>query len=227
MKKMFTSMVMAFMLMAVPSQAQVKFGVMGGLNVTNMSLSTATNVTSASGVVQAVEESMKNKAGFFIGPTVNFTLPIVGLGVDVSALYDQRSGESEGETFKSQSIQVPLNVRYGIGLGSIANVFAFVGPQFGFNVGGATSWKGAQDVVKEWKLKDSNLSLNLGIGATVLGHLQAKINYNIAMGKTGEINSVADATTQASSAITAAAGEVLGMTETKANCWQVSIAYIF
>ena len=108
MKKLFT-MVVLLATMAVAAQAQVKFGVKGGLNVTSMKLSK-----------DIVDKS--NQAGFFIGPTVKFTLPVVGLGIDVAALYDQRSAKSDDETIKQQSIQIPLNLRYGIGLGSTASI---------------------------------------------------------------------------------------------------------
>ena len=84
MKKLFAMFVLAagMLLTATTAQAQVNFGVKGGLNVTNMSLSN--DVLDAS-----------NRAGFFFGPTVKFTLPIVGLGVDASALYDERSAKVE------------------------------------------------------------------------------------------------------------------------------------
>ena len=40
MKKIFTMMLVAMaLMMAVPTQAQIKFGLKGGLNVTNMSFS--------------------------------------------------------------------------------------------------------------------------------------------------------------------------------------------
>lgn len=48
-----------------------------------------------------------NRTGFFIGPMAEFTIPIVGLGVDVAALYNQsgakaQSGNEEvSQTFKS------------------------------------------------------------------------------------------------------------------------------
>ena len=66
------------------AKAQGKFGIKGGLNVTSMSLNS--EVFDAS-----------NRTGFFIGPTVKFTLPIVGLGVDASALYDQRESKVKAE----------------------------------------------------------------------------------------------------------------------------------
>jgi len=96
----------------------------------------------------------------------------------------------------------------------VAEIFLFAGPQFGFNVGGK-----AKDLVSDaakWTLKSSNFSANVGLGAMILGHLQAKINYNIALGKTGEIE-VKDAATAAWKTITGA----------KANAWQLSLAYYF
>lgn len=205
MKKVLTLIVMA-VAFAMPSQAQIKFGIQAGLNLTNISDFSLNQA--------GVENAIKNKAGFFVGPTVKFTLPIVGLGVDASALYDQREGKSNGETLKSQSIQIPINVRYGIGIGSLAEIFAFAGPQFGFNVGNKT-----KDIVNDaakWTLKSSNFSANVGIGATFISHIQLKVNYNIALGKTGEVE-VKDAATSAWKTITGA----------KANAWQISAAYLF
>ena len=209
MKKVLTLIVMAAAFV-MPSQAQVSFGVQAGLNLTNVSDFAPTQA--------GIENAIKNKAGFFVGPTIKFTLPIVGLGVDAAALYDQREAKIEttgGEsTLKSQSIQVPINVRYGIGLGSLAEVFAFAGPQFGFNIGGKT--KDLYNDVAQWTLKSSNLSANVGIGATILSHLQVKLNYNIALGKTGEVE-VKDAATSTWKSITGA----------KTNAWQISAAYYF
>ena len=193
---------------AAPSQAQVKWGVMGGLNMSNITVKEA---------AADVSGAVKSRAGFFIGPTCRFTLPIVGLGVDASALYDQREGKSGDETIKSQSIQIPINVRYGIGLGSLAEVFAFAGPQFGFNLGGKKTFKEMGEEVGEWTLRSSNLSLNVGAGATVLGHLQAKINYNFALGKTGEMKANVDDIT----------GQLQTLGSAKFNAWQVSVAYLF
>ena len=125
MKKIFVVMLMA-VAVALPSQAQLSWGLMGGLNVSNVS----TDITA-----KGVSETVNSRSGFFIGPTVKFTVPVVGIGVDVSAVYDQREGKAEDattktqSTIKAQSIQIPINVRYTFGLGSMANVFAFVGPQ--------------------------------------------------------------------------------------------------
>ena len=76
MKKIFTlTLLAAGLLFAAPANAQVKFGLKGGLNVTDMHLSS-----------EVFDKS--NQAGWYIGPTVKISLPVTGLGVDVSALYD-------------------------------------------------------------------------------------------------------------------------------------------
>ena len=209
MKKVLTLIVMA-VAFAIPSQAQVSFGIQGGLNLTNIS--------DFSLDAAGVENAIQSKAGFFVGPTIKFTLPIVGLGIDAAALYDQREGKIEAgntsETIKSQSIQVPINVRYGIGLGSLAEIFAFAGPQFGFNIGDKT--KDLYNDAAKWTLKSSNFSANVGLGATILSKLQLKLNYNIAFGKTGDVD-VKEVATDTWKTITGA----------KANAWQLSAAYYF
>ena len=213
MRKIFTAaIVAATMLFSTSSaQAQVKFGLKGGLNVTNMSLN--------SEVFDA-----DNQTGFFIGPTVKFTLPIVGLGIDASALYDQRdakitvedNGASVESKIKNQSINIPINLRYGVGLGSTASVYLFAGPQFGFNVGDKN-----QSIFKdmgEWRLKSSKFSVNVGLGAMLLSHLQISANYNIACGKTGETT------------VSSALGELAQSAAKKrgrANAWQIGLAYYF
>jgi len=197
MKKFLTVVVLfAALMTVVPAKAEVKFGVKGGLNLTSMSLDAS-----------AIDKS--NQAGFFIGPTFKFTLPIVGLGIDASALYDQRKAKVNDTSLKEQSIQIPVNLRYGIGLGSTASIYFFAGPQFGFNVGD-------KDIVTkagEWTFKSSNLSGNVGAGLMLLGHLQVSVNYNFGLGKTGEFKG--------------APGSAITKENGKMNAWQIAATYYF
>lgn len=213
MKKIFTTAVLAAAMLfsANSAEAQVKFGIKGGLNVTSMSLD--------SKVLDA-----ENRAGFFIGPTLKFTLPVVGLGIDASALYDQREAKAKAEVegaevesnFKTQSVNIPINVRYGFALGSTASIFLFAGPQFGFNVGDKN-----QSIFKdmgEWRLKSSTFSVNVGVGAMLLSHLQLSANYNIVCGKTGDMT------------VSKALGETgqnLFSKNGRTNAWQIGLAYYF
>lgn len=207
MKKIFATFLLS-VLLALPSSAQVKFGLKAGLNVTDMSLSS--EVFDAS-----------NRAGFFIGPTVKVSLPLTGLGIDGSVLYDQRSAKIEEasgtQTVKQQQIAIPINLRYGVGLGSVASVFLFAGPQVGFNVGD-TEYKWTD--TSNYSLKKSNFSVNVGLGATLIQHLQITANYNIACGKTADVTFA--------KAVTDVAGQVAGTkSKSRNNSWQIGLAYFF
>lgn len=188
------------------ASAQIKFGLKGGVNVTDMSLSSS--VFDAS-----------NRTGFFVGPTIKVQLPLIGLGIDASALYDQREAKikvgntTTKETLRSQAINVPINLRYGWGLSSMANIFLFAGPQFGFNVGDKD-----QKITESstWSVKNSNFSLNFGAGVTLLSHLQLTANYNVVCGKTS------DAT------ITEGIEQLTNKeVRSRANAWQIALAYYF
>lgn len=210
MKKIFTSaaIALAMLFTANTANAGINFGLKGGLNVTSMSLDS--KVFDAS-----------NRAGFFIGPTLKFTLPIVGLGIDASALYDQREakltvGEAKTkETVKTQAINIPINARYSVGLGSVASVLFFAGPQFGFNVGDKDVDLGGDS---RWKFRSSQFSVNVGAGFSFMNHFEVTANYNIACGKTG------DAT------LSKTLSEMVGSATKdngRANAWQIALAYYF
>lgn len=205
MRKFFSIIVMAVALLtAVPSQAQIKFGVKGGLNVTKMSVSS--DVYSAD-----------NNNGFFIGPTVKFTLPLVGLGIDAAALYDQRKGslvrsDNKAEDVKFKSINVPVNLRWNIGLGSLAGIYLAAGPQFGFALGDfSDAWDS-----NFYKKENMNVSINLGAGLSLFKHLELGFTYNI---QTKDAYTITEDY----------AGGSLGreITDIKTNAWQISAAYYF
>ena len=198
MKKIFTLVTLVVALFAAnTANAQLKFGLKGGLNITNMSFD--------SDVV-----AQSNQEGFFVGPTVKFSIPVVGLGFDLAALYDQRDAKIDDTTVSQRSINIPLNLRYNIGLGDLASVYLAAGPQFGFNVGSKNI--GFVNEESNFKFKDSNLSVNLGAGVNLISHLEIGFCYNIACGKTGEFQ-VLEGVTNAVKA--------------KNNSWQISAAYYF
>lgn len=212
MKKSLVAAIAAIMSLAPASnaQAKAKLGIKGGLNVTSMSLS------------KKVFDA-DNKMGFFIGPTLKFSLPLTNLGIDASALYDQREAKVTGEvgneqivieerSMKTKYINIPINLRYSIGLGSLASIYFFGGPQFGFNVGDKS-----QELVDgaTWRLKSSAFSVNLGAGLTLGSHLQLSANHNIACGHTGDVT------------LGSATSDIFGSKKGRANAWQIGLAYYF
>ena len=193
---------------SLAAEAQLKFGVRAGANLVDMKMSDG--VKNLSG---------NNRSGFYVGPTIKFGLPVTGLGIDASAVYDQRTsdvaytneqGNPDSERVTARAISIPINVRYGFNV-SIVELFAFAGPQFAFNLS-KSKYLGAN----EWTWRSSNLSVNVGLGFCVLDKVEVKVNYNVACGKTGEVN-VWDATKTT----------VVDSFKSRYNSWQVGVAYYF
>ncbi len=208
MKKISFIIIALCLLVAIPANAQIKFGIKAGTNL-----------------VESIDDFEGAKAesftGFFVGPTARVTLPIVGLGVSADILYSQTGAEFGGEKIKRNSIEIPVYIRYDLALPVVSNVvvpFVAVGPQFGFTLGDADQkWSLGGEAVNDalkFEYKKSNLSLNVGAGATLFKHVQAHVNYNIALGKTSEFIEVVN-------------GVETLLKEEKTNTWQISLAYIF
>ena len=174
--------------LATPAQAQLlKWGVKGGLNLAELDIK-GLNAEGLEG----------NTTSFFIGPMVEATVPLLGLGIDGALLYSQK-GENE---WKQQGIEVPVNLKYTIGLGSTLGVYLAAGPDFYFNL---------KDI--DWAdVKTTQVGINLGAGVKLLRKLQVGITYQIPMGDTFEGMDLVSGVDKAISA--------------KTKTWQVSLAYI-
>lgn len=205
MKRTIATLILAlsFLGIALPSIAQVQLGVVGGLNVSKLSYDNLpSNLKS------------NNRCGWYIGPKLEAQVPIVGLGFDIALEYSQRRMSGYDNTNFNYtvsknycSIEIPINVRYSIGLSSLAQIYASTGPQFGFNVGYKTwSWSDTE----QYKLKKANVTWNVAIGTKLLKHVEAQVGYNFALSK------FAKQTIGASTD-----GNI------KAGSWQVQLAYLF
>ena len=199
MKKIISVLMVAVcLMMAAPAQAQLHFGVKGGLNISKLSFS---------------KDAFKgdNKTGFFVGPMAELTLPIIGIGADVAALYSQTDLGVDGEkTMKLKTFAVPVNLKWSFGLGSMLGAYIAAGPQFDFNIGNKT-W------TRELSLKKSTTSFNVGAGLKLIRHLQLGVNYNFALSKTGTYEYYTEGES----------GDGHHSVNIKNNTWQVSLAYLF
>ena len=195
MKKIFSVLMVAVaLMMAAPAQAQlIKFGVKGGL------------------IMSKIDWGKENSTGFFIGPMAEITLPIIGLGIDGALMYSQKTNLSyeyagndvSSVDLKEQGIEIPINLKYSFGLGSLLGVYLAAGPDFFYNF---------KDIdATAFKAKKSQVAINLGAGVKLLKKLQVGITYQIPMGDSFEWKD--------------AVAKVANGTKTKT--WQVSAAYIF
>lgn len=201
MKRIF-SLVVLLSAFTMAMQAQsIKFGVKGGLDIQDMKFDNSVFDT-------------ENKMGWFAGPTLQVSLPIGGLGIDIAGLYNQKKYEINGESIKQQSILVPLNARLNLGIGSTAGVYVAAGPQFTFNIGDDEfKWNDKNNVENTFQLKKSAFSVNLGAGIYFSDHLEIGFAYNISVGSTadaswkGGVDAISD--------------------DTKPKSWHISAAYYF
>ena len=114
-KFLSTFVIFACLWIALPAQAQVKFGLKGGLNISTLSFS------------QDVVKG-DNRTGFFVGPMVEFTLPVVGLGFDdrmiIEAISDLKPVNGRMELIPNKH-KITIIVDYCCHTKDFENVFKF------------------------------------------------------------------------------------------------------
>ena len=159
---------MAFLAVAIPAQAQLRFGVKGGLNITS---------------VHFDSDLLKsdNVTGFHIGPMIEATMPLLGFGFDAALLYSQKGMESSSSgvktTMKTSYIDVPVNLKWKFGL-PIVKAYLAAGPYASFCVGGDKIWNVLSD---QLETKSFGAGLNFGAGVEVFNHLQVGFNYELGL----------------------------------------------
>lgn len=161
------------------ANAEFRFGIKAGLNVNKIHLDE--QVFNAS-----------NRAGFTAGVMTEFTVPIIGIGMDLSLMYtrmnsEMNSGPQEVENYINNGnigkdfLQIPLNLKYKLSIpaiGSIIKPMIFTGPSFNFNLNKST----LQDI----KSKSCQIAWNLGAGVELIKHLQISASYSWGMNKIAE-----------------------------------------
>lgn len=159
-------------IIAVPASAQLKFGVKGGLNISSVHFS--------SDLLKA-----DNVTGFQIGPMIETTIPLIGVGLDAAILYsqkgmDMKSGTGISTSVKTDYIDVPVNFKWKFGL-PILKAYLAAGPYVGFRVGGDKFWDVPGNVIDQVKAKNFSAGLNFGAGVELIRHLQVGFNYGLGL----------------------------------------------
>lgn len=171
-------------LAAVPAAAQFRFGPRIGTEVNSMRLNSDVF-------------DNENRAGFTGGVMIEFTVPIINLGFDLSAMYVHRVSSSKALTdasandqslvaadnFKKRDyIEIPLNLKYKLGLpvvGRIISPYIFTGPSF--------SVLASKKYINEaYRNKTFDVAWNFGLGVELFNHLQVGASYGIGLNKTVE-----------------------------------------
>ena len=201
-RKVLLVALLALTLGVLEADAQLKLGVKVGMNLTEMRFSSNTL-------------SRENRGGFFFGPTLKLAIPLLPLGFDIAALYDQKEMDLEdGEktwSVTTKQVNIPINARLTFGSSTSLAVFLFGGPQFGFSI---DTDQNIVDNYRSWKRNKSLFSVNVGAGLLLGNIFQLSANYNIDCSKDGSvtINEVLDQLKEHNS---------------KVNAWQLAATIYF
>lgn len=195
----------AVLLSSTPADAQIKFGIKAGANFNSLKFN------------QDLFND-DNRAGFNGGVMLEFTMPIIGVGMDASVMYVHRSGEdftdydeagNEISTSTSRDyIDIPLNLKYKLslpGIGSLVKPFVTTGPSFAFLV----SKKNINEFIKN---KSCDIAWNFGFGIELFSHVQVAASYGLGLTNTLEYVGM---------------GNNNETIEGKNRYWTVTAAYLF
>lgn len=195
MNKHFVGLIacMAMFLTSLSAQADMfKFGLKGGVNLQELTLNdTPKSLEDAKNLV------LNKRCGWQAGVTAQFTLPVIGLGAEVSALYSHRTSEVDGRYFDNNFFSVPVHAIYKIDIPVVNQVIApyvFAGPDFAFRLsddsfsypsvltGIATNGQNYTDELRRiYTTKKYNVGLDLGLGVELFQHLQVSACYTIGL----------------------------------------------
>lgn len=198
----FFAVVTACVAIALPASAQLSFGVKAGAKINSLSFDS-----------KAFES--ENRAGFTGGLMAEFTVPVIGVGVDASVMYVHSTtkanvtGTDAGLVDESKSyIEVPVNLKWKIGVpivGKIVSPYIFTGPSFSFLAG-------KDEINAALKQKKVDMAWNLGVGVQLFSKVQVGASYGWGLNNTLEVLGADGNWT-----------DIKG----KKNCWTVTAAYLF
>lgn len=167
MKKGLGFILILLLISTVAASAQLSFGVKGGLNISKVHFS------------EDIINS-DNLTGFQIGPMVEFTVPILGIGMDAAILYSQKGLEFESKSHKTDYLDIPVNLKWKFGL-PVLKGYLTAGPYASFRIGGDKLWTVMEEQIEA---KSFGTGLNLGAGVEIVRHLQVGVNYDLGLIKT-------------------------------------------
>lgn len=153
--------------MSIPAAAQFHIGPRVGITVNQLHLD------------KKIYDA-ENRTGFTGGLMAEFTVPIIGIGVDASVMYVRREGVNkwveDGEPFVEKNnrnyIGVPINLKWKIGIPAVGHIitpFLTTGPEFDFLCSKST--------IEDMKRKKCDVSWNFGLGVELLKHVQVAASY--------------------------------------------------
>lgn len=154
-------------LLALPAAAQVRVGLRGGITLGELRFDR--NIINSD-----------NRVGYTGGLLLDMNIPVIGLGVEVSAMYTHRNNRLTDNNliFKRHYIDIPVYARYKLSLPTINKFFeplVFTGPSF--------SVLFSENAPSNLKNRKTYLSWDVGLGADLFRHLRLTGTYGLGISR--------------------------------------------
>jgi hypothetical protein len=213
------SVLVAFVLFSFTSQAQVQFGVKGGLNAST--LSGYDRFTELVGAIGLGDLKTQSKAGYHIGVIAQINLPATSFFIQPELLYTNLGVkesiknsilmEDASETSSLNYLQVPVYAGYKWNAGLGLDIIAGVGPYIGYGLS-ATDDMFDGDTDGHFNRFDYGLSAMAGVQ---FYKVQITLGYDLGLGKLNSGNIWKDA------------NDLLDLPAISNRNIKVSLAYLF
>ncbi|MDE5724813.1 MAG: porin family protein, partial [Duncaniella sp.] len=122
-----------------------------------------------------------NQTGWTAGAMLEATVPIIGIGADLSVMYVRRNAEfMVANNIKDDNrdyIEIPLNLKYKFNLPVVSKFlvpYIGVGPSVSF----LTSRKNIENAYKN---KSVDWAMNFGVGVQLMSHLDINARYGLCL----------------------------------------------
>lgn len=190
------------------ANAEFRFGIKAGLNVNKLHLSELKQNISSD-----------NQCGFTAGVMTEFTVPVIGIGFDLSLMYTHMNNDimqsletgAEDGAIGKNFLEIPLNLKYKFKLPVVSSIMVpmiYTGPTMALKLD--------KSVFNNLKTKTVQMGWNIGLSLEFLKHLQ------ISGGYTFGINNVAKKISAVSDNL-----PPIGDIKVKNNYWTITAAYLF
>lgn len=174
-KLLVVALIVAFSTITTTGYAQIRLGLRGEVGLNKASFSK-----------DAIE--VENLNSFKLGPTVEVMFPGMSFGIEASVLYNNDRMNvayltpSEGSNRQeievtNHYIDIPLNLKYKLGLIEPLKIYAAAGPYARIHVSGDDIKFSA--VTDDIKAKAFEAGVNIGLGVEIFKRIAVGVNYGI------------------------------------------------
>ena len=153
----------------------LKFGVVGGMNLTKLRISSTAD---------RKHFGSDNQTGWYIGGKLVASTGF-GLGADVALEYSKQMLDINDDATAYHTLEIPVNVRFNFFTDKTLGFYLATGPQFGFALKNMR-W---EDTMQGGNFSKENMTTTWNVGGVVrlFKRLEIGIGYNFAMKKAGSI----------------------------------------